>query len=133
VDPNRASREECAAKCNAAAKLIQQVGLDAALEKINEPEGQFVWKDSYVFCFDTVEYRLLAHRVHRLIGIPVKNFKSADGRPIFQKMVEIAKKEGSGWITYDYVRPGEEKPSPKTTYFIKVSGEDVIIGAGYYQ
>lgn len=133
VDPNRASSEECADKCNEAAELIQQVGVDAALEKINEPGGQFVWKDSYVFCFDTEEYRLLAHRVHRLIGLRVKNYQSADGRPIFKEMVEIAKKEGSGWITYDYVRPGEEKPSPKTTYFIKVSGENVIVGAGYYE
>jgi cytochrome c len=46
----RATREECVAKTKQAAKLIKDVGLEKALEKMNDMKGPFMWKDSYVFC-----------------------------------------------------------------------------------
>jgi hypothetical protein len=48
-------------------------------------------------------------------------------------MVKVAKAKGSGWITYDYLRRGEQEARPKTTYFLKVPGNNVIVAAGYYE
>ena len=47
----KATKEECVAKCKQALKLIKEVGLEKALEKMNDLKGPFMWKDSYVFCF----------------------------------------------------------------------------------
>ena len=132
-DPGKATKEECVAKCKEAADLIEKIGLKPALDKMNDPQRGFAWKDSYVFCFDEEKLKILAHRVSRLVGWNIKNYRSADGRLIFQEMVEVAQKQGSGWITYDYLRRGEQKPSPKTTYFLRVPEEKVILGAGYYE
>lgn len=132
-DPGKATKEECVTKCKEAAQLIQKTGLDAALKQMNDPNGPFIWKDSYVFCFRVEDFKILAHRVPRIIGWNAKNYRSADGRVIFQEMIKVANTEGSGWITYDYLRRGEEKARPKTTYFLKVPGKNVVVGAGYYK
>lgn len=132
-DPENATKDECVAKCEEATELIQKTGLDAALQQMNDPNGPFIWKDSYVFCFGVEDFKILAHRVPRIIGWNVKNYRSSDGRVIFQEMVKVANAEGSGWITYDYLRRGEEKARPKTTYFLKVPGKNVVVGAGYYE
>lgn len=132
-DPGSATKEECVAKCKEAAELIQKTGLDAALKQMNDPNGLFIWKDSYVFCFSVEDFKILAHRVPSIVGWDAKNYRSADGRVIFQEMVKVGNAMGSGWITYDYLRRGEEKARPKTTYFLKVPGKNVIVGAGYYE
>jgi hypothetical protein len=132
-DPGKATKEECVAKCKEAAELIQKTGLDIALKQMNDPNGPFIWKDSYVFCFGEEDFKILAHRVPRIVGWNTKNYRSADGRLIFQEMVKVANAEGSGWITYDYLRRGEQEARPKTTYFLKVPGTNVIVGAGYYE
>lgn len=132
-DPGKATKEECVAKCEEATQLIQKTGLDAALKQMNDPNGPFIWKDSYVFCFRVEDFKILAHRVPRIIGWNVKDYQSADGKLIFQEMAKVANASGSGWITYDYLRSGEQKPRPKTAYFLKVPGKNVIVGAGYYE
>lgn len=132
-DSGKATKEECMAKCKEATELIQKAGLDAALKQMNDPNGPFIWKDSYVFCFRVEDFKILAHRVPRIIGWNVKNYRSADGKLIFQEMAKAANATGSGWITYDYLRRGEEKARPKTAYFLKVPGKNFIVGAGYYK
>lgn len=133
ADPNKASKEECVAKCRQAAELIKKVGLDAVIAKINDKTGSFVWKDTYVYCIDDQECKVLAHPNPKYIGFKLKKWRNADGKQPFMELLETAKTKDDGWISYNMAKLGESKPSPKTVYFLKVPGEKVFVCAGIYE
>jgi hypothetical protein len=45
----KATKDECMAKAKEAAELVKTEGLEAAITKIKDKDGTFVWKDTYVF------------------------------------------------------------------------------------
>jgi hypothetical protein len=49
---DKAKKEEIFAKVKEAATMITNKGQDAAFKEINNKEGKFVWKDTYVFVMD---------------------------------------------------------------------------------
>jgi hypothetical protein len=55
-----AVRDECVALTKDAAKFTNEKGLDAAIAEINNKEGKFVTKNTYVFLMD-LEGNELAH------------------------------------------------------------------------
>ncbi len=50
VADEKATKEECVTKVAEAAKMVREVGVDAAIKKLLEESGPYRWKDSYVFC-----------------------------------------------------------------------------------
>jgi len=46
--------------------------------------------------------------------------------------VAVASDAGAGWSEYWWPKPGEEDASRKLTYIMKVAGQDLYIGCGYY-
>lgn len=135
VAQEKATREECVAKCKEAVKLVQEVGLEAAVAKMNDKNGPFVWKDSYVACVNMESARLLAQPLApNYIGYEMKYLTDANGKTYMADMIELAEKTGEGWVSYMYVRPGGDRtPVPKTSYVLKVPGEKVFVLAGYYE
>jgi cytochrome c len=127
-----ATREECVAKTKQAAKLIEEIGLDAALQQMNDPNGPFMWKDSYVFCMDETG-EVLAHKFPKLIGYQAKNLKDVNGKLYIQECIDVANTKGEGWVSYMYDKEEGAIPEPKTTYVLKVPGTNVFVGAGFYQ
>ena len=129
----RATREECVAKSKQAAKLIKEVGLDKALEKMNDMKGPFMWKDSYVYCFEDETGKILAHKNQNIIGFEAKDLRDVNGKPYFREMFHVAKTKGEGFVTYMYARIPGGSPEPKTSYILKVPGKNVILGAGFFE
>jgi cytochrome c len=128
-----ATKEECVVKVEDAAKLIKKVGLQTALEKIMDKNGPYKWKDSYVFCMEDGMGKLLAHPIPKFIGFPMKNFKDADGKQPFVKVLEEIKTKEKGWMRYYYRPEGTDTPKLKVTYYLKIPGEKAILCAGYYE
>ena len=128
-----ATREECVAKTKQAAKLIEEVGLDKALEKMNDMKGPFMWKDSYVYCFEDETGKILAHKNQNLIGFEAKDLRDVNGKPYFREMFHIANTKGEGFVTYMYARIPGGSPELKTSYVLKVPGTNVILGAGFFE
>ncbi|MCP3928016.1 MAG: sodium:calcium antiporter, partial [Bacteroidetes bacterium] len=93
----KATKEECVDKVNAAVGLIQKEGLDASFKKIMDKSGPFIWKDSYVFCIGDKVGVTHAHPMKRLLGFPMKNFKDEEGKQPFVEVIEVAKTKGNGW------------------------------------
>jgi len=137
VDPcfaqEGATKEECVAKVEEAAKLVKKIGLQPALEKFMDKKGPYIWKDSYVFCMEEGMGKLLAHPIPRFMGYPMKNFKDADGKQPFEKVLEEINTKDKGWAEYYYRPQGADVPKLKKTYFFKIPGEKAILGAGYYE
>lgn len=129
----KATREECVAKTKQGAKLIEEVGLEKALEKMNDMKGPFMWKDSYVYCFEDETGKILAHKNQNLIGFEAKDLRDVNGKPYFREMFHIANTKGEGFVTYMYARIPGGSFEPKTSYVLKVPGTNVILGAGFFE
>ena len=128
-----ATKEECVAKVEEAAKMVKKIGLKPALEKIMDKNGPYKWKDSYVFCMEDGMGKLLAHPAARLIGYSMKNFKDADGKQPFERVLEEINTKKKGWVEYYYRPQGADVPKLKKTYFLMIPGEKAILCAGYYE
>ncbi len=134
-----ATKDECVTKCKEAAQLITEKGLDAALPELNNKDGKFVWKDSYVFVMDFAGKHLTHPLRPELVGKNVVESK-VDGKFIVKEMIEVAKTKGEGWVEYMYAKPAELKKkemerilSKKVTYIYRVPGQDIFVGAGVWE
>ncbi len=129
-----ATREEVVANVKAAVKMATDSGMDATIVEINNPDGKFVWKDSYVFATTPAEAIVMAHPVKpKLIGKNLLHVKDINGVMLFAEIANVGKSDsGQGWIDYMWPRPGEKKPTSKHTYVEKVPGQELLIGGGYY-
>ena len=76
----KATRDECVAKCKEAAALIKEVGVEAALAKIQDPKGPFVWKDSYVYAGDLDGVSLAHPMSPKMVGSNMRGMKDQTAR-----------------------------------------------------
>jgi len=127
----KATAKECVQKVQEAVKLIQEKG-DAAYATIRDENGPFVWKDSYIFVVN-FEGFMMAHPMNpKLEGRKVDTIKDSNGKMFNAEMVAVAKSPGQGWVEYSWVKPNENKPSPKVSYVMGVPGKDLVVGAGVW-
>jgi methyl-accepting chemotaxis protein len=55
-----------------------------------------------------------------------------NGRKLSQELMDGVKANGSILLTYEYMKPGEEKPIRKLGYAVAVPGFDMYVGTGAY-
>lgn len=129
----KATKAECEVKVKEAVELVGKVGLDNALKTIQEDKTAFVWKDSYVFAVKLSDAMTLAHPVSpKHVGRVMAAAKDVKGKMFFVEFINMAREQGSGWVSYMWPKPGEKKPSTKETFIMRVPGEDALFGAGVY-
>lgn len=130
----KATREECIAKCKEVVALVEKIGLEAAFAKISVENGSFRWKDSYVVVIEEETGKLLAHALYpQAVGSPIKFATDADGVLIIQEMMKISETKGEGWFSYKYAKPNEQEALPKTAYILRIPGKKMFVSAGYYE
>ena len=120
--------------------LFKEKGKDNALKVMSSPSGSTalgVRKGPlYVFAGAMENGRCInvAHPVNQaLIGKDVTDLKGAKGKEFIKEMMKVVKSPtGSGWVEYYWKRHGEPEPSLKRSYVVKVPGEDMFVGVGYY-
>ncbi len=129
-----ATREEVIAKCEAAASLVQEKGLEMASQAIGDKEGPFVWKDTYVFLMD-LDGKMIAHPIKPELTQRDNLLQVADtdGKPLFVEFVQVAGNRGQGWVDYMWPKPGEDQPAAKSSYIYRVKGTPYFVGAGIYK
>jgi cytochrome c len=135
VAAEKATKDECVSKSKEAAKLYSEKGEAEAVKEINNKQGKFVWKDTYVFMVD-LDGKVLAHPMSpALIGKNVLDMKDKGepGKLLFKEFAEVAKSKGEGWVDYMWTNPGDPKPRKKVTYVYRVPGKDAYVGAGIYE
>jgi signal transduction histidine kinase len=127
-----AAKKECVEKCEAAAALIKEKGLDAAKAEIGKKDGPFVSEVTYVF-LQGMDGTMLAHPFKpSLVGKNLIDLKDKAGKAFFAEFIKVAKEAGTGWVEYMWPKPGAEEPSPKNSYVLKVD-DNTFVGAGYYK
>jgi cytochrome c len=108
-------------------------GEAAALEAIGDPTGPFIEGDLYLFAGPLSSVTLTAHPYSpHLIGTDLTATEDNHGNFLFVDFVSTASGAGAGWVEYWWPKPGAEEASRKMTYVMKVPGQDMYIGCGYY-
>lgn len=131
-----ATRDEVVAMCKAAAQMVLE-NKEAAILEIGNKEGKFVWKNTYVFLMD-IQGRMLAHPIipqltekGSLLAVTDKDRKNP--KLLFVEFIEVATKNGEGWVWYMWPKPGEKEASKKFTFIHRVGRTDMFVGAGIYK
>jgi cytochrome c len=114
-----------------AISYMKSNGKDKAFQEINNPKGQFVDRDLYIFVYD-LSGKCVAHGFNqKMIGKDLSEMKDTDGKFYVKERMEIAKTKGKGWQDYKFTDPISKKIEQKSAYIEK--SEDLIIGCGVYK
>lgn len=125
---------EAKANVKKAIAMVKEKGVDATLKAIADPKGPFCKGNLYIWAGSLDKVQMVAHPYKpKLVGKDLSLFKDVNGKQFFNEFVKVAKEKGSGWVDYMWPKPGEKKPSPKTSYVERVPGENLYFGCGIYK
>lgn len=124
--PASADDKETAVKMvKAAVAYIAANGEEKGLDALNNPNGEFVKGELYVFAYDMNGVLLANSFRQNLLGQNLLDVPDASGKKFRREIIELAKSKGSGWVDYSYQNPKTKQLEQKTTYLEKV-GELVV-------
>ncbi|RZJ30866.1 MAG: HAMP domain-containing protein, partial [Brevundimonas sp.] len=68
----------------------------------------------------------------KLDGTDISQNVDADGVRMFQKMVDVVRADGEGFVAYQWNKPGQEAASPKISFVKGFAPWGWVIGSGVY-
>ena len=133
LEPQSDEAKQTMALVDQAASLLQSKGTEAFTE-FRKKDSKWLKDDTYIFVFKMNGIELFHPIEPELEGTNIIYLKDVNGKAYVQETIETAKTQGSGWIDYMLPKPGESKPSKKSSYFkkVKVGEETFIVGSGLY-
>jgi methyl-accepting chemotaxis protein len=88
--------------------------------------------DDY-FWVNDMQPRMVMHPMKpEMNGTDISTFKDPNGKALFVDMVSVVKKDGSGFVPYEWPKPGFDKPQPKLSHVVGFAPWDWVIGTGVY-
>lgn len=107
-------------------------GKDALLKKITAKDPDFVQGSMYIYVRDFPVGVNIAHPYNQsIVGKDLNDVPDVNGKLYRRDIMEIAKKEGKGWVDYMYKNPDNGKIEAKTSYLMRVN--DIVLVAGIYK
>lgn len=114
-----------------AVALYKASGMEKTLDALNDPKGQFVKGTLYAFAFDENGTLIANATAPDKIGQNLLEVPDSKGKKFRKEFIEVAKKDGSGWVDYTIINPKTKVEELKTSY-VEKAGE-LIIGCGIYK
>jgi len=101
---------------------------EESLVAFNDPKGEFIYKDTYVYVMQCPEY-VVAHpyAIDKLRG---KDLRAK--YPFQNTLCEGGKDPQGTWVEYKWPKPGSKEPARKISFVIGVKGTPYTIAAGIY-
>ncbi len=88
--------------------------------------------ENYVWVNDLAP-RMVMHPIKpELNGQDLTDYKDSKGKRLFVEMVEVCKKQGSGFVDYLWPKPGFTEPVPKVSYVALFKPWGWVVGTGVY-
>lgn len=125
--------EEAQALVKRAIEFAKVHGTQAMLDDVNKlSSGQFHDRDLYLFIMDLNTANWVAHGNNpRALGVGADTRDVVDGRYFVREMAELMKREGSGWLEYNWQHPVTNEHQRKATYLERIGPYGV--GCGIYK
>lgn len=127
----RASADDARAMLEAASAELRRQGMEKAATAFNDPRGQFVRDDLYVFAVNLDSGRFEAHGMNPAwTGTDARDLHDVEGHPLIREMLELARNPGSGTVDYVWRNPVTNAVERKRA-FIRREGNS-LLGVGFY-
>ena len=89
-------------------------------------------QDDY-FWINDMHPRMIMHPMRsELNGADLTDNKDPTGKRLFMEMIDVVKRDGAGFVPYEWPKPGMEKPQPKLSYVAGFAPWGWIVGTGVY-
>jgi len=96
------------------------------LRELRYNENEYFWINDY-------DHKMIMHPMNKdMEGRILDNYKDPDGVLMFVKFVEVAKREGSGFVEYRWAKPGFSEPVAKISYVKGLKDWEWVVGSGIY-
>ena len=129
---NEPTEKDAIAMAERGAAFIKAHGKDEMIRKVAARDPSFIQGSLYVDIRDLKTGIVLAHPVNpSIVGKDLTDVPDASGKVYRREIIELAAKQGKGWVDYMYKNPVSGKIEPKTTYILRVG--DVVLEAGIYK
>ncbi len=128
------TKDECITKVAEVIKIAKEQSPEEAIKLVNDANGPFVWKDTYVYIMD-MSGTIIAHGPQpKFIGKNLMGLKDPITKQLwYPALFEKIKAEGdnsNGWFSYHWKRPGHEGIYVKDCYYQRFG--DYVAFAGLY-
>ncbi len=127
------SPEEVIAKVRAAAGYIATNG-DSVLPEFNDPNGPWVWKDTYVFVMDCPGDRYAGHPMPNVMDSKISEIVDYAGNHVGLTECRMAEENPKGaWVEIMWPELDKTTPERKICYVYKIPGIPYTVGSGIYE
>ncbi len=109
---------------------VNGVGAPKAFAEFNDPTGPFHTRELYVFVFSMTGRYEASGADPKLVGSDASGMTDAEGRPLVQDMIALAKAKGGGRVDYVWLNRVDNRVEHKRSLVQRVG--DHIVGVGYY-
>ncbi len=117
---------------HAAAQKGEIAAADAQKRAMARLAGLRYGSNDYFWINDMLP-RMVMHPIKpEMVGNDLSNYKDPNGRLLFVDFVEAVKKDGAGFVAYEWPKPGFDKPQPKLSYVVGFAPWNWVIGTGVY-
>jgi len=126
-----ATREDMVAFVREAVAYARTNGKEKALAEFSNRNGSFFRGELYIYAYD-YNGTTIAHPVNpEKIGVNRLNEKDAEGR-IFISELRDATTNGTGFVTYSYINPTQNKRVEKKLGYVMKVDDTWWLGSGIY-
>lgn len=129
--PRRGTADEAVAMVKRASEYLQKNGKDKAIAAFNDPKGEFIQGDLYVFMFDKAGVALAHGQNPKMVNKNLMELSAGGVYPIKEFLKIAASPAGKGWVKYMWPNSISKNLEEKNTY-VEKSG-DYVIGVGIYK
>jgi len=125
-----ASAEQARAMVLKAAAQLEKAGPQSAFRDFQKADGPYVVRDLYVFVLDFDGNMWVNGAFPQAVGSNALETRDRRGRPYIREMLEAARRDGEGWILYQWLNPCSGDYMDKNTFFKRVG--QFVIAVGTY-
>src|SRR6186713_474393 len=85
------------------------------------------------FWINDMHPKMVMHPIKpEMNGSDLSTYKDPNAKLLFVDFVNVVKKDGSGFVPYEWPKPGFDKPQPKLSHVVGFSPWNWVIGTGVY-
>jgi methyl-accepting chemotaxis protein len=85
------------------------------------------------FWVNDMQPRMVMHPIKpEMNGNDLSTYKDPNGKALFVDFVDVVRKDGAGFVPYEWPKPGFAQPQPKLSYVIGFAPWSWVIGTGVY-
>ena len=85
------------------------------------------------FWINDMQQRMVMHPIKpEMNGNDLSTYKDPNGKALFVEFADVVRKNGAGFVDYEWPKPGFDKPQPKLSYVVGFAPWGWVVGTGVY-